>query len=421
MMTGGGFQRVLRVFKHVDYSKYTAGNSLSLIGLWMQRIGVGWLTWELTHSPTWLGLIAMAEFFPVVIMGPIGGVLADRFDRATNMIIFQSIAMIASAGLFLLVLTGHINIWLLTLLTLVVGIASGLNSASRLALAPSLVPKEDLTTAIAMNSMVFNTARFIGPAIAGVVIKVWGVEFAFVCNALSYLTLILALWSIKSRLRVATETSKKQGNILFEIKEGITIVFTNFGSKTVMVIMLFTALLLRPIVQLLPGIADEIFRTGVDGFAYLTASIGGGAILGGYWMAQRDSQRNFHLALIGILISLLGNAGLLASISILWALPFAFISGGGMVITGIGIQSTLQISIPEAYRGRVLSLYGICFMGGPALGALAIGAFAEIYGFPLPIIMASVTMMILLVTVWPKRHAIEASLKQLRDSSPRLH
>ena len=168
----GGLQRVIGVFRHRDYATYTAGNSLSLIGLWMQRIGIGWLAWELTHSPTWLGIIAMAEFFPVVFMGPIGGVLADRFERVKNMMAFQSIAMTASAILAALTFAGLINIWLLTALTLCVGIASGLNAASRLALAPSLVPKEDLTTAIAVNSMVFNTARFIGPAIAGVVVAV---------------------------------------------------------------------------------------------------------------------------------------------------------------------------------------------------------------------------------------------------------
>ncbi|NQV99386.1 MAG: MFS transporter [Rhodospirillales bacterium] len=417
-MSSGGLQRVVGVFRHRDYTIYTAGNSLSLIGLWMQRIGVGWLTWELTHSPTWLGIIAMAEFFPVVVMGPIGGVLADRFDRASNMIIFQSVAMTASAGLFLLVWSGLINIWLLSGLTLAVGIASGLNSASRLALAPSLVPKDDLTTAIAMNSMVFNTARFIGPAIAGVVINLWGVEFAFACNALSYLTLIWALWSIRSKLRSSSAIREIPGNILFQIYEGIAIVFTNRGSRTVMLMMLATAILLRPIVQLLPGIADEILKSGVNGFAYLTASIGGGAIVGGYWMAQRSSPNTFNMALVGILISLLANAGLLTAESLVSALPYACALGAGMVITGIGIQSTLQMSTPEKMRGRVLSLYGICFMGGPALGALIMGALAEVYGFKPPIFAASLVIFVLWTWIWPSRRKTEESLKRLRLANP---
>jgi MFS family permease len=152
----------------------------------------------------------------------------------------------------------------------------------------------------------------------------------------------------------------------------------------------------------------------VDGYAYLTAAIGGGAILGGYWMAQRASQQNFHMALIGILISLIGNAGLLLMWSLLWALPFAFILGSGMVITGIGIQSTLQMAIPENFRGRVLSLYGICFMGGPALGALGIGAIAEVYGFPVPIIAASLIVLVMLRVAWSKKRSIEASLERLK-------
>jgi len=412
-MALSGLQRVISVFRYPYYATYTAGNSLSLIGLWMQRIGVGWLAWNLTHSPTWLGIIAMTEFFPVVFMGPIGGVLADRFDRATNMIVFQSIAMVASGVLFALMLFGLMNIWLLSLLTLCVGIASGLSSASRLALAPSLVPKEHLTTAIAMNSMVFNTARFIGPAIAGIVIKFWGVQFAFACNAFSYLTLIWALWVIRSKLSRPTKAKKGPGNILTEMKDGVRIVLANPGSKTIMVMMLATALLLRPIVQLLPGIADEIYQSGVDGFAYLTTSIGGGAIIGGYWMAQRDNQENFHLGLIGILISVVGNSGVLYMPSINAALPFGVLLGGGMVMTGIGIQSTLQLAIAEDYRGRVLSLYGVCFMGGPALGALGMGAAAEILGLELPILGAAIIVLVYWTYIWPKRKETIRHLKQL--------
>jgi MFS family permease len=414
-MTLSGLRRVSSVFRYPDYAKYTAGNSLSLIGLWIQRIGVGWLAWDLTHSPTWLGIIAMTEFFPVVFMGPIGGVLADRFNRASNMIVFQSIAMLASGMMFALMLVGHMNIWLLAMLTLCVGIASGLNSASRLALAPSLVPKEHLTTAIAMNSMVFNTARFIGPAIAGIVIKLWGVEFAFAFNTFSYLTLIWALWAIRSKLLGPKKIKQGPGNVLAEIKEGVAIVLTNPGSKTVMVMMLATALLLRPIVQLLPGIVDEIYQSGVNGFAYLTASIGGGAIIGGYWMAQRESQENLHLGLIGILISAVGNSGVLFMPSINTALPFGVLLGGGMVMTGIGIQSTLQLAIAEKYRGRVLSLYGACFMGGPALGALGMGAIAEFLGLKLPVLGATLSILVLWAHLWPKRAEIIRHLKQLHS------
>ncbi len=408
-----GLRRVVGVFRHRDYATYTAGNSLSLIGLWMQRIGVGWLAWELTHSPTWLGVIAMTEFFPVVFLGPLGGVLADRFDRATNMILFQSIAMTASALLFVLAFGGWINIWLVALLTLIVGIASGLNSASRLALAPSLVPKDDLTTAIAMNAMVFNTARFIGPAIAGVVINIWGVEYTFAGNAFSYLTLIAALWTIRAKLAGPARAKSPGTTVLSEMKDGVQIVLTNPGTRTIMLVMISTAVLLRPILQLLPGISDELYQAGVDGFTHLMVTIGLGAIVGGYWMAQRGNQDNYHLGLIGVLVSLIGNMGLVLVNHIEIALPFAFLMGGGVVMTGIGVQSTIQMAVPENFRGRVLGLFGICFMGGPALGALGMGALAEIFGLTSPILVGATGIFILWLYIWPKRHETIGFLKQL--------
>ena len=171
------------------------------------------------------------------------------------------------------------NIWLLDLLTLCVGIASGLNSASRVALAPSLVPKKHLITSIAMNSMVFNTARFIGPDIAGIVIKLWGIEFAIAYNTLSYLTLIWALSAINLKITSPSKPKKNHGHVWTEMKEGLHIVFANPSRKTVMIMMFATTLLLRPIVQLLHGIADQIYHFGVGRFAYLTATIGGGAIM----------------------------------------------------------------------------------------------------------------------------------------------
>ncbi len=181
-----------------------------------------------------------------------------------------------------------------------------------------------------------------------------------------------------------------------------------------MIAMLFTAILLRPVVQLLPGIADDVIKAGVDGFAYLTATIGLGAIAGGYWMAQRQKDNTFDMALVGIFVSVISNAGLLSMQSLPPALLLAFLMGGSMVVTGIGIQSTLQMSIPDVYRGRVLSLYGVCFMGGPALGALGIGIVAEKFGFSVPIYMSSFIVLIVWTILWPMRSRIRDALKELR-------
>ena len=410
-----GFQRVVGIFRNRNYARYVAGNSISLIGLWMQRIGVGWLAWELTGSPAWLGIIAMAEFFPIVFLGPIGGVLADRFRRTTNIIVFQSVATITSLTLCLVTLFGLVNIWLLAALTLIAGITAGLNSASRLALAPSLVPTGDLTTAIAMNSMVFNTARFIGPAIAGVVIKFWGVEVAFAGNAASYLALIWALLVIQRSLPRREGEKKERFDVIAEMTEGMSIVAANKGTLAILLMMLASALLVRPIVQLLPGISDQLLASGVDGFAALTATVGGGAIVGGYWMAQSVERDNLRVGLIGIVASALANIALVSVTNLTAALPLAFLLGAGLVITGVGIQSALQFAVPETYRGRVLSLYGIVFMGGPALGTLIVGGIAEVVGLRYPNIVGALLILLPWLIVWRQRQSIADALRDFSE------
>ncbi len=406
-----GFQKVIGVFRHRNYARYVAGNSISLIGLWMQRIGVGWLAWELTASPAWLGVIAMAEFFPIVFLGPIGGVLADRFRRTTNIIVFQSVATVTSLTLCLVTAFGLINIWLLAALTLIAGITAGLNSASRLALAPSLVPAGDLTTAIAMNSMVFNTARFVGPAIAGIVIKFWGVEVAFAGNAASYLALIWALLVIQRTLPRRNGATKERLDVIAEMTEGMAIVAANRGTLALLLMMLASALLVRPIVQLLPGISDELLGSGVDGFAALTAAVGVGAIVGGYWMAQSATRDNLRVGLNGILASALANIALVSVSDLAVALPLAFLLGAGLVVTGVGIQTTLQFAVPENYRGRVLSLYGIVFMGGPALGTLIVGGIAEVVGLRYPNIVGALLILLPWLVFWRHRRTIAKALE----------
>jgi MFS family permease len=165
-----GLGNISRALAHRDFGVYVAGNSISLIGTWMQRIGVGWLGWELSHSGAVLGLVAFADLFPGVLIGPFGGALADRANRLRVIKVGQTLIMLQALALFVLTASGGINVPLLVALVLFQGAVIGFNQPARLALIPSLVPRPDLATAVAINSIVFNTARFIGPALAGVVI-----------------------------------------------------------------------------------------------------------------------------------------------------------------------------------------------------------------------------------------------------------
>lgn len=409
--TKPGLRGIWQTLCEPNYARYISGNGISLVGTWMQRIAVGWLTWELTHSPAWLGIIAMADFFPVVLMGPLGGALADRVDRVRIMISAQAFATIAAFVLFGLAITGAINEWYLAGITFCTGAAVGLNQASRLALAPSLVPREQLPTAIAINSMTFNLARFIGPVASAAVIKIWGIEASFAVNGLSYLALIIALLSLKFPNRTSPSEANPRQSLWLDIREGMTFTLRHPAIRLIMIIMTTASLCLRPIVDLLPGLASDVFGQGVDGFATLIATLGAGALLGGFWMAQRGKLEDLpRVALLGILCVISANAGLISTSSFVVALICIFFTGFGMVVSGIGVQSTLQFVAASHMRGRVLSLYGIIHIGGAGVGAFVLGLIAELTGLQWPIAGGAIIGLMVWIFIWARRKVILAAL-----------
>ena len=411
-MAAAGLRGILHTFRHPNFAKYVAGNAVSLIGTWMHRIAVGWLAWELTASPAWLGIIAMTELFPAVFLGPLGGALADRFDRVKIMIMAQSCAMATAVAYFGLAISGQLTIWLLAFLTLIMGVVIGIGHPSRLALAPSLVPSESLTTAIAINSMVFNSARFVGPALAGALITYWRIEFAFAVNAATYLALLWALASLRIPPAAEGKGPKAGRSIRSDIAEGVRFAVKHPAIGPMLLMLLVSALCIRPLVELLPGLADIVYGRGADGFATLVASIGVGAVLGGFWMAQRGGVAQMPLhALYGSVGAIAANLGMIATGWFPIAVISAVAGGIGMVMTGIGTQTTLQFSVGGHMRGRVLSLYGTVFIGGPALGALIIGAVAEVTGLRWPLAMAAVAALAAWAWVWARRDAISGALR----------
>ena len=395
-----------------NYWRYVVGNGLSLIGTWMQRIAVGWLTWELTHSPTWLGLIAMADFFPVVFMGPLGGALADRFSRIRIMVLSQIVAAACAISMFGLSISGALTEWHLAIFTFLTGLALGLNQASRMALAPSLVPRELLTTAIAINSMVFNGARFVGPMISTAVISLWSIHYSFLINAVSYTALIIALLTLNIERREHRGSQGSSRSIIDDIGEGFIFIKNHLPIRLVIVVMTMSALCLRPVVDLLPGLTSDVFGKGADEFAILTASFGVGAIGGGFWMARWVGIEDQPVvALWGVIGSVGAGIAMVATTSYGVALPFTVAAGFAMVVSGIGMQSTLQLVTPPSMRGRVLSLYGVIHIGGAGIGAFVLGLAAEFMGLRLPIVGAAVIGAIIWYAVWRKRLVIVDSLK----------
>ncbi|HYM31501.1 MAG TPA: MFS transporter [Candidatus Cybelea sp.] len=372
-----------------NYRTYIIGNGISLIGTWAQRIAVGWLAWQLTHSATWLGVVAFADLGPAVVLGPWSGVLADRTERLTIIWITMLSAMAQAVALALLSYAGVIDIWSLFLLTLMLGCANAIAQPARLALVPNLVEREGLSSAVAINSVVFNGARFVGPALAGFVIAHGSVSLAFALNALTYVAFILSLRNLRI---VRPESPALSRNVLSDTVAGYRYAAQHPGIGVVLVLMAATTLGLRAFVELLPGIADAIFARGPQGLAWMTASVGIGAMIGGIWVASRPRLDGLtRVVVLTVLLSTVFLFGFIGT-TIFWvALPCLFVIGFAQVITGIGAQTLIQNAVDPQMRGRIMSLYGMIFRGGPAIGAVVFGIIGEHLGLRAAIAISACT------------------------------
>lgn len=403
-----------RAFSNRNFRIYQTGNAFSLIGTWVQRLAVGWLAWELTHSGAWLGAIAAAELAPSILMGPIGGAVADRVSRLRLLRITQSMLCVTAVVMAATTLAGLMTPWLLLLMNLMAGVVVSFGQPARLSLVRSLVRPEDLPAAVATNSVLWNTARFIGPAVAGLLIIGVGVGWAFAFNAVTYLVFLLTLNRLN--LNVTGGVARKRASLFADMREGVAYVAGHPGVGPILLLLIVNAITVRPYVELLPGFSDDVFGRGVDGLAALTSAVGIGAIVAGFWVSSREGVAGLtRLAVDGVLILAL-SAMLFAATNSFWVgLVGAALSGGAMVVSGVAMQSLVQQTVDASVLSRVLSLYGLSFRAGPALGALIMGVASEFVGLQTPVVIGA--MLCLLGWFWA-RTRLRAITNSLEPASP---
>jgi len=379
----GGFGNIALALSHRNYRVYISGSGVSLIGSWLQRVAVGWLTWTLTHSGTWLGLVSLAEFLPVLFLSPLAGVLADRRDRVSIIRITQLLGCLQATTLAVLVWTDLISIHLLFVLVMLLGINQAVAQPSRLALIPTLVDRPALPSALAINSIVFNAARFIGPAIAGVLIAKVGIAAAFAANAVGYIAFQISLANLRDIPVLPAPTAQ---NALRASIEAYSYASRHPGIAPMLLLFAVTTIGTRGFIELFPGFADSVFHRGPQGLAMLTSTVGFGAIFGGAWMLFRSAISGLTgIVLTNTLIMSLAILAFTATDQFTLALPCVFLAGTAMVITGIGAQTLIQASVDNRMAGRVMALYGMIFRAGPALGAVVMGSASERLGLRLPL------------------------------------
>jgi len=412
------FGAIRSAFGNRNYAIYTAGSAVTLLGLWVQRLGVGWLTWELTYSGFWLGAVAFADLFPAVVVGPFAGVLADRLDRLRLAMICQALSLLQTVLLFVLTWGGWIEIVSLMVLTAFLGSVRAVYMPVRLSLVPSLVRADDVPAAVAISSLIFNLARFVGPALAGLVITAWGVAPTFALYAFTVAALLYAL----TRLRIerGAAAARRDGGMLAEIAEGIRYTARHPAIAPLLLLMLAISVLARPVGELFPGFADIVFGRGAGGLAWLTSAVGLGAVAGGIWLAKRGSA-------VGLLtIALMGGGGCAVSLllftgtALFWvAVPAAAVFGGAMVSSAIATQTLILGAVDDAVRGRVLSLYGVIFRGGPAVGSLIMGALSGPFGLRWPLAVGGLLCLAATALLWRRRKRLIVLLERI--GSRRVH
>lgn len=384
----------LRALRHRNLRLFFAGQGISLVGTWMQQVAMSWLVYRLTGSALVLGVIAFWSQFPALLMAPLAGALADRWSRYRMVFLAQSLSMVQALVLAILVLSGAVQVWHLVALALFLGVVSGLDIPARQALLARLVAgPEDLPNAIALNSSMFNAARMVGPAVAGVLIGALGEGPVFLVNALSYGAVLFAL----AALHVPEErAAAPAGSVLRTMRDGFRYALGFPPIRAILLLLALVSLVGIPYVVLLPVFARDVLGGDASTLGFLTSAAGLGALLGALALASRSTVRG--LGRVIALATALFGAGLVA---------FAFsrtvwLSGAILVLAGFGVMmatasmnTILQSVVDEEMRGRVMSLYTMAFIGVSPLGSLLAGALALRIGAPATVLLGGSACLLL--------------------------
>lgn len=368
-----------RALKHRNFRFFFLGQFVSLTGTWMQSVAQSWLVYRLTGSVVLLGLIGFASQIPVFLLAPIGGAVADRHNRRRILLVTQTLAMTFACVLAALTLTGAVEVWHLFVIAACFGVTNAFDIPTRQSFVVDMVGKEDLLNAIALNSSMFNGARIVGPAIAGLLVAWVGEGWCFFLNALSYIAVIggFLLMKIETIVRPAT------GSTLANIKEGFGFVVKTPPIRALLLLLGLVSLMGMPYAVLMPIFADQILGGGSSTLGFLMGASGAGALIAALVLASRKSV--FGLGRwVAFASGGFGAALILFSFSnVFWLSAVLLVPVGFSMMTQMSSSNTLiQAMVPDELRGRVMSVYSMMFMGMAPLGAVSAGALAGLLGAP---------------------------------------
>jgi len=377
--------RAMTAFRHRNYRLFFGGQAISLIGTWMQQVAQAWLVLTITNGdPLWLGVVAAAQFLPVMILGLFAGILADVLPKRQTLLAVQVVMMVLAAILAVLTATGLVQVWMIVLLAILLGCANAVDMPVRQSFAYEMVGPRDVGNAVALNSAMFNGARVVGPAIAGLTIGAFGIALAFAINAASFLAVIVGLSLMRdSELRLPRLVPRPRSinEVFVNLGEGL-----RFVRDTPVVLLAVTVVGLVATVGmnftvLIPPLAANVLHSDATGYGFLMTASGLGALGAAVALVIGGRPHPIRIAAGAIV---LGIASLVLAVSTSFPLSLALMIpiGAGGITMAATANATIQLSVPDGLRGRVMSVYTTVFAGSVPLGGITAGALASATGIP---------------------------------------
>jgi len=407
-----GLRNIARSLRYWNYRLFFYGQSISLIGTWIQRITVPWLVYRLTGSVFLLGLVGFAGQIPTFLMSPFAGVLIDRWNRHKILVVTQILALIQAMVLALLFYEKTISVWHIAILSIFLGIINAFDMPARQSFVVDMIEKkEDLGNAIALNSSMVNSARLIGPSIAGVLISLTGEGMCFLINAISYLFVIAFLLMMKiSPRKIAIQDT----NVFQKFKEGFRYTFGSIPIRYIILLLALVSLMGMPYTVLMPVFAKTILHGGSHTFGFMMGATGIGALMGAVYMASRKNAAGLE-KFIPWFAAIFGLGLILFSLStnFILSLFLLFITGFGMLMQMTSSNTILQTIVDDDKRGRVMSFYTMAFMGTAPFGSLLAGALASKVGAPNTLLIGGVCCILGAIVFMRKLPKIKKSIRPI--------
>jgi len=400
----------LRALRHRNFQLFFSGQLISLVGTWMDTVAESWLIYRLTGSSILLGTVAFCSQIPVFLFAPLGGTIVDKVNRRNLIVVTQAASMVLAGTLAFLTLTGWVKVWHVMALAAGLGVVNAFDIPGRQAFIVEMVGKEDLMNAIALNSSMFNAARIVGPAVAGVLVARIGEGWCFAANSASYIAVITGLLM----MRVQRKRVPASGTPLENMVEGFRFVRRTAPIRALLMLLALVSVVGMPYAVLMPIFADRVLHGGARGLGILMGATGVGALLGALSLAARKGLKGLG-SWVAVASGGFGASLILFSISRnFWLSAALLVPAGYSMMTQMASSNTLiQAMVPDRLRGRVMAVYSMGFMGMAPIGALLAGAAADRLGAPLTVAIGGVVCIAGAAFFGYKLPAIRVTARQL--------